>query len=151
VSDQGPLPVDDVQRLRTAALAELEEAQRVLAMAQKRFEDARERVRLLDRLIAVELAPGSQPEVAADPDALLDTCEEVIREAGKPLHIRDLLDALIRRGVPLPGRGVEANLIVRLQRSNGRFVRVGRGTYAPAHLGLEESRPTRKRRVVPGE
>jgi hypothetical protein len=43
---------------------------------------------------------------------------------------------------------MEANLIVRLQRSNGRFVRVGRGTYAPTSLGLKETQPTRKRRVV---
>jgi hypothetical protein len=145
---ESPIPVADLERLREAAAAELQAAQRDLASAQRRYEDARERLRLLERLVAVETAPddGHMPAPALG-DALLDACEEIIVEAGQPLHLRDLLASLTKRGVPLPGRGVEANLIVRLQRSNGRFVRVGRGTYAPAHLGLKETRPTRKRRV----
>jgi hypothetical protein len=144
-----PAQVDDIRRLRDLAAVELENAQRDLSGAQRRLEDARERLRLLDRLLAVELPAESGTEATlSTADALLDACEAIIAEAGKPLHIRDLLNALIKRGIPLPGRGLEANLIVRLQRSNGRFVRVGRGTYAPANLGLPEKPPTRQRRVA---
>lgn len=146
----GSIQLDDLRRLRDAAASELENAQRDLAAAQRRCEDARERVRLVDRLLAVDLPSGSPITEAAGPsaDSLLDACEAVIADVGKPLHIRDLMAALSQRGVPLPGRGLEANLIVRLQRSNGRFIRVGRGTYAPASLGLKETRPMRKRRIA---
>jgi hypothetical protein len=53
----------------------------------------------------------------------------------------------LSEGVPLPGRGTEANLLVRLHRSNGRFVRTGRGTFAPVSMGASEVKPTRRRRV----
>lgn len=88
-------------------------------------------------------------EMQAPPalDDLLDACERLVRSAGKPLHIGELHAALLKEGVPIPGRGTEANLLVRLHRSNGRFVRTGRGTYAPVSMGVQEIRPTRRRRM----
>ena len=80
-------------------------------------------------------------------DDLLDACEKVVRNAGRPLHIKELHAALLNDGIPIPGRGTEANLLVRLHRSNGRFVRTGRGTFAPVSLGAQEVRPTQRRRV----
>lgn len=141
--------VGELQEWRREAAIELERAQQELSSLQRRVDEARERVTLLDRLLAVEgdasgtaIAPG-----ASSSDDLLDACERIVRAAGRPLHIRELHAALVKEGVPLPGRGTEANVIVRLQRSNGRLVRTGHGTYAPADFGLPESRPTRRRRV----
>lgn len=143
--------LEEVGKLRSAAAKELEAAEQDLASAQRRCGEARERLRLLDRLLSVEQAPTADEGSSPQTDSLLDECERIILEAGKPIHIRELHATLIRRGVPLPGRGLEANLIVRLQRSNGRFLRVGRGTYAPALLGHPETKPTRKRRIVQGK
>jgi hypothetical protein len=67
---------------------------------------------------------------------------------GRALHISELHEELLARGVPIPGRGTEANLIVRLQRSDGRFVRVGRGMYAPQKMKIPEAKPVRIRRAA---
>lgn len=74
-----------------------------------------------------------------------DHLEELLTVAGKPVHIREIREGLIQKGVPLPGRGDEANIILRLRRSTDRFVRTGRGMYALASWGLPEVKPTRKK------
>ena len=80
--------------------------------------------------------------------AIEDHIEEVLQSAGKPMHIRDIRDALIQMAVPLPGRGDEANIILRLRRDPDRFVRTGRGTYGIAAWKLVEYSPApRKKRV----
>jgi hypothetical protein len=146
----------EIRRWKAEAVAEFEAAQANLAAAQQRVEASRERLRLLDRLLAVENGPETltqersmqanhQPTPFADD--LLDACERLVRSAGRPLHIKELHAAVLKEGIPIPGRGTEANLLVRLHRSDGRFVRTGRGTYAPASMGVQEVRPTQRRRV----
>jgi hypothetical protein len=150
--------VGELRRWKAEAVAELEAAQAGLAAAQQQSEACRERLRLLDRLLAVESGPeaaGSSQEssmqTAQEPtsptDDLLYACEKVVRNAGRPLHIKELHAALLNEGIPIPGRGTEANLLVRLHRSNGRFVRTGRGTFAPVSMGAQEVRPTQRRRL----
>lgn len=148
--------VSELLRWRAAAIHELEEAQANAAAAQQRTESCRERVRLLDRLLAVETgseAATSTHEMSAhsardaESEGLLHACERLVREAGRPLHIKELHTALLNNRIPIPGRGTEANLLVRLHRSNGRFVRTGRGTFAPASMGLQEVKPSLRRRV----
>ena len=51
---------------------------------------------------------------------------EVLRQAGAPLHISEIRAALIERRVPIPGRGDEANIIVRLRRLDEQFTRTAR-------------------------
>lgn len=151
--------IEELRRWRADAAEELSTAEAGLAAAQLKLEACRERVRLLDRLLTVE--GGSEADTAtearpvattvaslAPPDELLDACEKVVRSAGRPLHISEMHAALLKDGTPIPGRGTEANLLVRLHRSNGRFVRTGRGTYAPASMGAAEVRPTQRRRVA---
>jgi hypothetical protein len=141
--------IDELRRWRDEAASQLERAQQDLQSSQRRVDEARERLMLLDRLLAVE-GDERRSDIATTAPAssdLLDVCERIMRQAGRPLHIRDLHAALLSEGVTLPGRGTEANLIVRLQRSNGRFLRTGRGTYAPASFGVPERRPMRRRRV----
>jgi hypothetical protein len=148
--------IEELRRWKIEAVAELEVAQAGLAAAQQRAEACRERLRLLDRLLAVESGPEivapvqeSSMQEATPPadDDLLNACEKVVRSAGRPLHIKELHSALLNEGIPIPGRGTEANLLVRLHRSNGRFVRTGRGTFAPVSMGAQEVRPTQRRRV----
>jgi len=60
---------------------------------------------------------------------------EVLRKAGKPLHITDIRQALLDLRVPIPGRGDAANIIVRLRRVD-QFMRTARGTYGLSEWGL---------------
>ena len=125
-------------------MEQLEQAQRELADLQKSIKNWQERLDLVDRLLALE---GTQTTTESpprpSPDQLLSACEDLIRTAGHPLHISELHRALLANGMPIPGKGAEANLIVRLQRAGGRFVRTGRGTYGIPELGIAEVRPVR--------
>jgi hypothetical protein len=97
-------------------------------------------------------AGASETKVAATPPTtakgvdLEGAVSEILREAGTPLHISDIRAALIDRHVPIPGKGDEANIIVRLRRLDRQFTRTARGTYALAEWGLQSHAPTRKRR-----
>lgn len=73
------------------------------------------------------------PTVTADLELAV---EEILRAAGQPMHIADIRANLIDQGVPIPGRGDDANIIVRLRRLDDRFTRTARGTYALAEWGL---------------
>src|SRR5215218_9313579 len=141
--------ISELHEWRTETRRELERARTDLADAQKRMEKAQERLELLDQLLALEehKSIGEVKDAQEEPVALLDACEEVLREAGQPLHIKELQTTLLERGVPLPGRGTEANLIVRRQRSDGRFIRTGRGTYGLPEFGVPEARPVRRRKA----
>jgi hypothetical protein len=70
--------------------------------------------------------------------------EEIVREAEGPLHLDDIRARLIRRGVEVPGRGTDANIIAHLGRISG-IVRVGRGTYSFNGTGVVAA-PTRRRK-----
>ncbi|MFQ6006200.1 MAG: hypothetical protein ACE5OQ_11930 [Woeseia sp.] len=149
---------------------EIQEVSEAMAPLQARLSAARERLDLVHRLLRLaareEGTPDSDPsrsvavEDATKPGTIkahfysvevanLEDCiERVLDEAGKPIHIREIRQSLIDRGIPLPGRGDEANIIVRLSRAPDRFVRTGRGTYGLSSWGLEEVTPTRKKRLI---
>jgi hypothetical protein len=139
--------VEELRLWRGEAAEALDRAQQEFQTAQRRLDEARERLALLDRLAAVEGDGGKVPNSSPAVDELLDACERFMREAGRPLHISELHAALLKNGVRIPGRGSEANVIVRLQRSAGRFVRTGRGRYAPTDFGLPDAKPVRRRRI----
>ena len=72
-----------------------------------------------------------------------------LREAGKPLHIKELVEAIRSRHVRIPGRGEPANLIAHIRRSE-EIVRPSRGVYGLREWGLKDkvaatSRTSRKR------
>jgi len=68
----------------------------------------------------------------------------VLEESGKPLHISDLRHALEQKGVPIPGKGTDANVIVYLSRSD-EVCRVGKGLYALRTWGVPEVPPRQRR------
>jgi hypothetical protein len=130
--------------------AELKADQAGLAELQKRIRTTEQRLQHVEGLLAIE--PGGTIDSATSPACtqdLLDACQELMRDLARPVHVKDLHDALLKKGVPIPGKGTEANLISRLQKSSDRFIRTGRGTYALMDSGLREVRPTRKRRRAP--
>jgi hypothetical protein len=139
---------EELKKWRAQQQRLLEEAQDDLMNAQKRVDAARERLALLDRLLVLEgdEEPGPEFPMGEGPENFMDACERVLREAGRPMHISELLEGLRDGGVALPGRGTDANVIVRLRRSDGRFVRTGRGTYGLPEFGIPEAPTTNRRR-----
>lgn len=74
---------------------------------------------------------------------LEDAVEALLRERNEPLHISAIRAALVEAGFPIPGRGDDANIIVRISKLPNRFTRTARGTYALADWGLPEMKSKR--------
>jgi hypothetical protein len=118
---------------------------------QAQLEAARERLDLIRRL--ARLSNGSSRKEPSNGQSVMvpgndveDHIEQLLHAAGEPMHIGVIRERLIEQGVPLPGRGDEANIILRLRRDSARFVRTGRGTYGLASWNLVEVPPTAKKR-----
>lgn len=102
---------------------------------------AREQLRLLEQLLATlerEIGDFGGATTDADlptaPQQLEDAAAEILQEAGRPMHVSRIRRELVKRGVSIPGQGLDANVITRLSRSS-RFARVARGTYTLARAG----------------
>lgn len=94
----------------------------------------REQVELIDRLLGLSGSdlddPNGNPANHA-PASVVGALEEVMSEAGKPLHISDIVERYKGRGWKIPGKGLDSNLIAYLSR-DPRFSRVSKGTYGLA-------------------
>jgi hypothetical protein len=148
---------EDIRKLLAGAEDDVSRLQRELDATQRRLEVARERLDLLNRLVHLESAANGGPNGAKASTSqatvgqtmprltLEDAVEGILEKAGQPLHVGDIRAQLIEGAFPLPGRGDDANIIVRLRRDSSRFVRTARGTYALAGWNLPEL-PTRHRK-----
>lgn len=77
--------------------------------------------------------------------ALLTAVIEILTEHGEPMQIRQLMGAVQKRRVTIPGSGQQANLIAYISRDN-RIARPRRGFYALREWGVEDAVPAHKRR-----
>ena len=150
-----------LRKWRETAEKEVQELTKRMGELTKHLTAAQERSDLLNRLIHLsedtktnevhtfsrsqnyegskDLPPGTEWK-------LEDYLERIFLETGEPMHIRAIQEMLIERGVPLPGKGDEANVILRLRRASNRFVRTGRGMYGLVSWGLDEVLPSKKRK-----
>jgi hypothetical protein len=87
---------------------------------------------------AGEVTAGS-----AGATALMEQVLAVLAEAGRPLHISELMRLLRERQTPIPGSGTQANVIAHLRR-HPEIVRPSRGMYGLSVWGLEEMTPQKK-------
>lgn len=71
--------------------------------------------------------------------AFMQSLEDLLRSVPRPLHVSELRAELVRRGIPIPGRGDEANVIVHLRKCPN-VVQTARGTYAYRSLGYADIR-----------
>jgi hypothetical protein len=140
---------------------QLVDLQRRLAATEER-RDLVNRLLELDNLqksgIETDVTEGSLfhvveqlPIVASNGMELEDAVALILEESGIPLHIGMIRERLIQNGVPIPGRGDDANIIVRLRKFEGRFTRTARGTYGLASWGLpsiDNARKPRPRKKV---
>lgn len=120
---------------------------------QTRLEAARERLDLIRRL--ARLSNGDTAKESSERQAGIiagndveDHIQELLHASGNPMHIGEIRQTLIERGVPLPGRGDEANIILRLRRDPTRFLRTGRGMYGLASWNLAEVPPSARKRKL---
>ncbi len=154
-------PLEDLAAWARATEREIDEIREQMLPLEERMAAASERLDLIRRLMGLADSAKRQPTSAPRssprgepvrgkvlPGASVeDHAEAILTEKGEPMHIGALRDMLIERGVPLPGRGDEANIIVRLRRDEARFTRTGRGTYGLTAWGLPAVAPTRRRKV----
>jgi len=144
----------DLASWAAALEGEIESLAAQIAPLRQRLEAAREQLELVRKLHQLSTAgtepglltesPASQGEAPLPGSALEDEVAALLEQVGQPLHIAEIRDRLIGRGVTIPGKGDEANVIVRLRRETDRFVRTGRGMYGLASWGLEPAPPVRK-------
>jgi|GEM_PF-3146770 len=106
---------------------ELSITRQELVKRQQQVLDAEERVRSLEALLDGDAA--TLHSSTDDTDVLISTLEDILEITGKSQSITELKQALAERGIPIPGQGRDANLIAKMQRSDGRIIRVGRGQY----------------------
>jgi hypothetical protein len=130
----------------------------------KELQSSRAEEALLGNLLAVRRGRVDQNElekagvVAANP-TLRGTSVEArsihpvvaatigeLERSGKPLHIGQIMAALERSGVSIPGAGGQANLISYLRRDT-RIVRPTRGIYALTDWGFKAAAVGRRKRA----
>jgi hypothetical protein len=154
-------PLEDLAAWARATEQEIDGIREEMLPLEERMAAARERLDLIRRLVGLAEGANRQPtigqqssarkeaaEMRVPPGASVeDHLEAILAEKSEPMHIGVLREVLIERGVPLPGRGDEANIIVRLRRDEARFTRTGRGTYGLAVWGLPSVSPTQRKKV----
>ncbi len=128
---------------------------------QNELAQVEERLMLVTKLIAVETrAQNGEPPAGRKGTAtpivsstaqrssttdLEDAVEQILRAAGSPLHISNIRNSLVSRGVQIPGRGDDANIIVRIGRVQDRFTRTARGTYGLSEWGIPALGSTKRK------
>ena len=157
--------VDRLQAWAEAVEAEVAKIRVEMAPLQDQLAGAQERLDLIQRLIRLEerRLRGEQGEGEVPPGVATGQggstarksggggnvefhIARILERAGSPMHVRDIRGSLVEEGVPLPGRGDEANVIVRMRRAPERFTRTGRGTYALAAWGLPEAKSGKRKK-----
>ena len=126
-----------LQQRREAAVAKLELVRRLINLSNQGQDSTPDKT---DSLLS---GPQSASVLKIE-----DHIEAMLCSKGKPMHIRDIHASLIEMGVPLPGKGHEANIILRLRRDNDRFIRTERGTYALVAWNLPMYSPARRKRRI---
>jgi len=135
--------IDELKAWEAELVGEKEKIGRDLEPLLNQREQLIQKLELVQRLIAVESAtplvsthpPLSQNVGTAPPSGnggnqIQMAVREILEQHGKPMHIRDIRTALVGRGVAIPGKGTDANVIVHLRRAPEIFARKTRGTYS---------------------
>lgn len=137
--------------------SEIAEITSTIVPLQKKLEAAREKYDLVQRLIHLSSPTLVSSYGDADiPHSTQQTLiamgienhiEDILRSNGKPMHISEIRTSLIQNGIPLPGRGDEANIILRLRRAVNLFVRTDRGIYALKEWKIPEYSPKSNKKI----
>lgn len=129
--------IDQLQQWESELSGEQEQVSQALEPLLVRSEQLAKQIDHVRSLIALESPDGREERTAAKPQSRLqasgntvqNAVKELLHERRQPMHIREIREELIRRGIPIPGKGTEANIIVHLRRAPDLFARKGRGIY----------------------
>jgi exonuclease VII small subunit len=88
--------------------------------------------------------PFTTSQNGANQRSLEEHVQRILDTNGTPMHVSKILQSLKEDRIPIPGRGEEANVILRMRRDPDRFVRTNRGTYGLRIWGVKEM-PVRRR------
>jgi hypothetical protein len=155
VATDGEPDLANLSAWRDALSRQAETLRHEISAKQTDLAQVEERFSLVTKLIEVErrsnnkelrgdagvpaMEPSTEthfPSSATSSTDLEQAVEDILRAAGEPLHISHIRSALSDKQVPIPGRGDDANIIVRLSRLEDRFTRTARGTYGLAEWGI---------------
>jgi hypothetical protein len=136
-------------RLRTR----VRELEAKLAPIQEQLSRLRVQLELVDRALSAHADAtheSVQPPTgeAVTKIAVAERVFEILRDAGRPLHVSEIKTQYEGKGWRIPGQGRESNLLVYIVRDS-RFTRVSKGTYALKEDGMPPvvpSNPKTKRR-----
>jgi hypothetical protein len=142
---------------RTEVLSEIDDLRRQAAEISGKLAIKESQLRNLDDLLAFEdgrVREASEFEMTPARErrsaSFTDQTADILEQAAKPIHYRELVSLLADRQVHVPGKDPGANLIAHLTR-DARFVRVGRGMYGLADwpsVRTAGKRKPRKKRVT---
>ena len=123
----------DLDRWELQLLAEIDSLSRAIEPLITRRQELSAKLELVRKLKGLEtptaVEPHGPPSDGVRFNVLQDAVHKTLVEHGKPMHLSELREALAARGVTIPGRGTDANLIVHLRRAPDVFDRKARGTY----------------------
>ena len=153
------LPVDVLTDAAASVEVQLKGKREEQARLTEEIERLDHELRLLRELLRVRegnLAPPSQEEGV--PPALTHAADDVdgydpltagviniLKLSGRPMHIQDLAVAVRAKGLRIPGKGANANLIAHI-RTRQEIVRPVRGMYAMREWGFSDRPPAAVKR-----
>ena len=160
----------ELEAWSSALRTEVEQHRQMIEDLTRQLALSEERLNLVNRLLELDCSPlpavvNAEPttatqaaagepapadEISNSSTTLEDGVERVLASVGEPMHISKIRAQLINGGIPIPGRGEDANVIVRIT-ADERFCRTSRGTYALTSWGLPAMTPMKRRRkTAPG-
>ena len=123
--------INDLKEWHVQTQVELDTAKAKLREAQEEVRATEQKLQSLESLYLLEGGNPTQIQAikSSGSDQIIAETEKILKTSGEPMHIRALREALVGIGLTLPGKGTDANLIAKYQRSKGRIVRTSRGYY----------------------
>src|SRR5680860_316305 len=143
VATNGEPDIDGLSTWQASLTRQAEDLRNEIRTKKAALAQVEERLSLVTKLIEVETraraatrepngqvgaptrmtSPAVRARAATGTADLEQAVEEILRAAGAPLHISEIREKLIAERVSIPGRGDDANIIVRLRRFEDRFTR----------------------------
>jgi hypothetical protein len=134
--------VDELRLWEQEISSEQDGLARQLEPLLARREQLIQKLELVRRLIAVEatstdsatngIRAATNPQTTAvvgSGNAIQSAVRDILQTKGRPMHIAEIRAALVQKGIPIPGKGTDANVIVHLRRAPDLFTKRGRGMY----------------------
>ena len=145
----------------------LDEADKQLSELQSLVQQLHRELDMVSGLLDIHDKEGREQSLPSEPTVAIDTSEipldldathptgssanqfessvaDILAATGDPMHVSKIENELRERKIPIPGKGTVANLITRIRRANGRFVRVASGTYGLSEWNLKPM-PSKKK------